>query len=152
MKKALSAAATLAVLLAAVLAVHAQARSAAEAAALKSLDEYMAAFNSRDAKAWAQTLHYPHVRIASGQVRVWQTPEEYVRDFDFSAFAERESWHHSAWSKREIIQTSADKVHVAVSFTRFDAQNQPVSSYESLYVVTEKDGHWGTQARSSFAP
>jgi len=67
MKRALSAAAALSILLAAALAVHAQARSAAEAAALKSLDEYMAAFNSRDAKAWAQTLHYPHVRIAPRQ-------------------------------------------------------------------------------------
>ena len=152
MQKARFATAAAVVFAIAALAAPAWADSAAEAAAMKSLDEYMASFNARDAEAWSKTLNYPHVRIASGQVRVWQTPEEYVSDFDFAAFAERERWHHSTWGKREVIQSSADKVHIAVTFTRYDAENKPVSSYESLYVVTLQGGHWGTQARSSFAP
>ena len=59
------------------------------AAAMKALDEYMAAFNSRDEKAWAATLNYPHVRMAGGEVKVWQTSEDYCADFDFDAFAKK---------------------------------------------------------------
>ena len=124
----------------------------AVAAAMASLDEYMAAFNARDPKAWAATLQYPHVRIAGGDVRVWQTEEEYAAYMDFDAFAERIGWDHSTWDSREAIQYTADKVHMAVQFTRYNANNEPIATYESLYILTYKDGRWGTQARSSFAP
>ena len=124
----------------------------AEGAALKSLDDYMAAFNARDADAWAATLNYPHVRIAGNEVKVWPTAAEYTADFDFARFAENAGWHHSAWDAKEILQSSADKVHVAVTFTRYKADGAKIESYDSLYIVTLKDGHWGTQARSSFAP
>lgn len=123
------------------------------AQALKSLDDYMAAFNARDEAAWADTLNYPHVRIAGGEVRVWQTKQEYMDAFDFDSFAERAGgWSRSEWDKKEVIQASKDKVHVAVQFSRYDKDNKKVSTYESFYVLTNKDGHWGTLARSSFAP
>src|SRR5262245_69333 len=88
------------------------------AAAMKALDEYMTAFNSRDEKAWAATLNYPHVRIAGGKVKVWNTPEDYCADFDFDAFAKQYNWDHSAWDKREIVQQGPGKVHVCVTFSR----------------------------------
>jgi hypothetical protein len=122
------------------------------AAAMKALDEYMAAFNSRDEKAWAATLNYPHVRIAGGEVKVWQTPEEYCADFDFAAFAKKYDWDHSAWDKREVVQKGPGKVHVCVTFSRYNVKGEKLETYDSLYVLTNKDGHWGTLARSSYAP
>ena len=122
------------------------------AEAMASLDDYMLAFNARDPKAWAATLNYPHVRLASGSVRVWETEKEYGEYMDFDAFAERFGWDHSHWLTREVITASKDKVHFATTFRRFNDKNQPIATFESLYVVTKIDGHWGTQARSSFAP
>lgn len=139
------------VLLLSALTIHAQ-NDDAEAAALASLDDYMAAFNARDDVAWAATLHYPHVRIAGGDVRVWQTAQEYIDYMDFDAFAQRIGWDHSEWDSKKIIQSSQDKVHVAVQFTRYDKDNNKIATYKSLYIQTLKDGKWGTQARSSFAP
>ncbi len=126
-------AACLAVALAA--AAGARAGSAeAEASARTALDAFMTAFNARDLEAWRASLHWPHVRIASGAVKVWEQPADYT--FDFDAFAKASGgWHHSAWEDLRVIQSSPDKVHFAVRFTRFGA-----------------DGHWGVQARSSFAP
>ncbi len=121
-------------------------------AALESLDDYMAAFNARDPQAWAATLNYPHVRIASGAVRVWETEEEYTAYMDFDAFAERTGWHHSEWDRRDVLQSGPDKVHLATTFSRYNAQGEKIATYDSLYVVTKVDGHWRTQARSSFAP
>jgi len=40
------------------------------------LDEFRKAFNLRDAVAWSKTVRYPHIRIAGGQVQIWNTPEE----------------------------------------------------------------------------
>jgi hypothetical protein len=120
--------------------------------AIASLDEYMLAFNSRDPKAWAATLNFPHVRIASGSVRVWETEQEYADYMDFDAFADRFGWDHSHWLERNVVTASKDKVHFATVFRRFNDKNEPIATFNSMYIVTKIDGHWGTQARSSFAP
>ena len=122
------------------------------AAAMKALDEFMAAFNARDPEAWAATLNYPHVRLASGTVRVWETQDEYAAYMDFDAFAKRFGWDHSAWDKREVVQSGQDKIHFATTFSRYDKDGNKIATFDSLYVVTKRNGHWGTQARSSFAP
>ena len=133
-------------------AAIADTRESEAAAAMKALEEYMAAFNSRDEKAWAATLNYPHVRIAGGEVKLWKTPEEYCAEFDFDAFAKKYNWDHSKWDKREIVQQGPGKVHVCVTFSRYNAKGEKLETYDSLYIVTNKDGHWGTLARSSYAP
>ena len=133
-------------------ATPASAQEDPKAAALESLDEFMLAFNARDPKAWAETLNYPHVRIAGDRVQVTESAEVFAASMDFSAFADRFDWDHSGWDKREVIQVGKNKVHIAVTFTRYDKNNQMNATFDSFYVVTKKDGHWGTQARSSFAP
>ncbi len=127
-------------------------RSASDRRALAVMDEFMAAFNAGDAKRWAGTLNYPHVRIASGQVMVTQNAEEYAGRFSFDEFRRRTGWHHSAWDDKQIVQASDDKVHIAVKFTRYRSDGSEIASYRSLYIVTNDNGHWGVQARSSFAP
>jgi hypothetical protein len=122
------------------------------AAGLKALDEFMAAFNARDEVAWAATLNFPHVRLAGDTVRVYENAQEFVEAFDFDSFAERYGWDHSQWDSRTVVQSTHNKVHIAVTFSRFDASNKKISTYDSLYIVTLKDARWGTQARSSFAP
>ena len=119
---------------------------------MASLEDFMVAFNARDPKAWAATLNYPHVRIAGDAVRVWETEADYAAYMDFDAFAERFGWHHSGWDARVVAQSGKDKVHFATTFSRYDENNKKISTYNSLYIVTKSNGHWGTQARSSFAP
>ena len=123
----------------------------AEASARKAMDEFMTAFNSRDPRAWAATLNYPHVRFASNQVRSYATAEEFMRQN--ADYAKRLApWDHSRWESMQVIQSGPDKVHFAVSFVRYDTSNKEIGRFPSLYIVTLKDGHWGVQARSSFAP
>ncbi len=120
------------------------------AAGCQSLDAFMSAFNSRDSLKWAQTLNYPHVRIAGNDVLVWQTPEEYAQANDLEKLA-ASGWHHSKWDWRHLVQSSDDKLHFTVQFSRYDDQNRRLVSYESFYILTRKDGRWGVQARSSYA-
>jgi len=123
-----------------------------EAHAMAVLDEFMTAFNARDVEAWTATLHFPHVRIASGTTRVDATPAEMTADFDFDRFAKRFDWDHSAWLSRKIVQSGPDKVHVAVRFARYRKDGSVIAEFDSLYVVALRNGRWGVVARSSFAP
>jgi len=124
----------------------------AERRALETMDAFMEAFNAGDARRWAGTLNYPHVRIAGGAVRVSQNAGEYAGRFSFDEFRRRTGWHHSVWDEKKIVQSSAEKVHIVVQFTRYRADDSKIASYRSLYIVTNDNGHWGVQARSSFAP
>ena len=122
--------------------------------AMLALDAFMLAFNARDPEAWAETLNYPHVRFASGSVTVSDSAESFAenaRNRSFTALA-RAGWDHSHWLSREVTLASENKVHVSTTFQRYNSANEIIGTYESLYIVTRINGHWGTQARSSLAP
>jgi hypothetical protein len=122
-----------------------------ETHARQAMKEFMDAFNSRDPQRWSATLNYPHVRLASNQVRVYNSAEEFAKES--VDYARRLApWDHSTWESMETIQSGPEKVHFAVTFVRYDAAGKVIGKFPSLYVVTLKDGHWGVQARSSFAP
>ncbi len=124
----------------------------AENAAMGVVDAVKSAINAPDDEAMCGTFHYPHVRLASGSVRTYATHEDCVEQFDFTRFAERIGWDHSAWDSRTVVQANQDKVHVTVIFSRFDADDELIAQYDSLYIVTRVDGRWGIRSRSSFAP
>ena len=119
-----------------------------EAAALRVLDDYIAAYNARDESAFVATLHFPHVRIAGDRVRTFAGASEYLRELELG----KGGWAYSTWTDRRIVQSGAAKVHVAARFTRFRAGGVPVGSYDSLYVIVLRNGRWGILARSSYAP
>jgi hypothetical protein len=123
----------------------------AERSARKAMDDFMTAFNSRDVQAWAATLNYPHVRFASNQVRVYNTLEDFARE-NANYPKQLAPWHHSRWESMNVVQSGSDKVHFAVEFIRYDASGKEIGRFPSLYIVTLKNGHWGIQGRSSFAP
>jgi hypothetical protein len=112
----------------------------------------MTAFNARDEEALMATLHFPHVRVASGVTRWTATPEAMMSDLDFDQFAKRFDWHHSAWLSREVVQSGADKVHVIVRFARYREDGSVSAEFDSLYIVARRDGRWAVVGRSSFAP
>jgi hypothetical protein len=119
-----------------------------ESAAMKLLDEYMAAWNSKDVTAWERTFHFPHYRLASGKMTVLERPGQQDATRLWQAIP---GWHHSKWDRRRIVHASADKIHVDTKFTRYRADGSRIGSYESLYILTKEDGRWGVKLRSSFA-
>ena len=119
--------------------------------ALEVLDDFMETFNARDMESWSETLNYPHVRFSGGEVTMWNTKEDYAA-VDIFKRLEATGWHHSAWISRDIILISENKVHISTVFQRYDKNNQPTKKYQSLYIVTQENGHWGVKARSSLAP
>ena len=119
-----------------------------EAAALRVLDDYIAAYNARDESAFVATLHFPHVRIAGDRVHTFAGIGEYMRELELK----KGGWDYSTWTDRRVVQSGPTKVHIAARFTRYRAGGVPVGSYDSLYVIVLRNGRWGVLARSSYAP
>ena len=115
---------------------------------LQVLDDYMNTFNSKDAKAWQTTYHFPHYRLASGKMSVLESAT-----LDSTVFIRlaKGGWDHSKWDHRNIVQASDDKVHVDTRFSRYRADGSLIGQYESLYIVTKENGRWGVKFRSSYA-
>ena len=122
-----------------------------EREALAVVNAYMDAFNARDVAGTDRTLHFPHVRLASGKVHTLEAAGESPPDF-FERFAEATGWAYSCWDYRHAIQSSEEKVHFAVQFTRYREDGTAIGEYPSIWVLTRLEGRWGIQARSSFAP
>jgi hypothetical protein len=117
------------------------------------LDAFMTAFNARDAAAEERTYHFPHYRLASGQMRVLDTagPQtQATMNATYKRFIES-GWDHSAWTRRKIVHLSADKAHVDTQFTRYRKDGSVIGAFDSLYVLTKENGRWGIKLRSSFA-
>lgn len=120
--------------------------------AVRVMNDFLAAFNARDEAAWADTLLFPHVRLASQTVTVYYTRDEFLAAMDLDRFAAQTGWRYSTWDDLEVIQQSDRKVHVQVRFSRFNEYDELIASFDSLYVIEQVDGRWGVRARSSFAP
>ncbi|MBL4681971.1 MAG: hypothetical protein JKY88_14770 [Pseudomonadales bacterium] len=126
------------------------AKTSTERDALNVVNEYMDCWNARDISGLDSTLHFPHIRIASGRVH---TIERGVHDDQFfQKFIAQTAWEYSLWDYRHAIQSTSDKVHFAVQFTRYQKDAKAIGVYPSMWIVTKIKEQWGIQARSSFAP
>jgi hypothetical protein len=123
--------------------------SEAIAGAMRCLDAFMAAFNARDIAALDTTFNFPSVRLASGRLVLIEPGYHTPQLFDRGALAE---WDHSAWARRSVVHAGADKVHIDTRFTRYRKDGSILGGFDSLYVVTCENDHWGIKIRSSFAP
>jgi hypothetical protein len=113
--------------------------------------EFIDAFNAQDHVRLAGTLNYPHVRLANGV---------FVTIDDAAAFVERsrhgqallaeEGWHHTELRELEVVHDGPDKVHMALAIDRCRADGCVYTSFDTLWIATLLDGHWGIQFRSSY--
>ena len=124
--------------------------AAAREAALAVVRAYIDTFNAKEIEAFERTMHFPHVRHADGRIFVMETPSHDARVFKW--LEQRIGWDHTSLDAAEVVQCGPGKVHVAVRVTRRRADDSPIHSFDSLYVVTEEEGRWAIAIRSSYAP
>ena len=122
-----------------------------EREALAAVNAFMDAWNRSNIDGMDAAMNFPHVRLASGQVRLVEKPPFSSKD-SIDRLIRDTGWAYSCWDYRHAVQSCPDKVHFAVQFTRYRADGSVIGVYPSMWIVTLKDGHWGVQARSSFAP
>ncbi len=127
--------------------------ASSEAEAVQAIEAFMAALNAGDSQALFDTMHLPHVRISGDGVAIYATREDLEKNY-LKEFAARagDSWHHTVLDSTQVIHSSENKVHVFIQFTRYDEDSGLLATHQSLWIMTRLNGHWGAQARSSFAP
>ncbi len=121
-----------------------------EAEAGAAIELFFEGFNAEGDSITRRALNYPHVRIASGTVRVIESADHFKTPFDL--LKQREQWHHSTLDAADVIHEGSEKVHFALRFSRYREDGERYVTYEAIWIVTHIGGHWGIQARSSFAP
>lgn len=114
------------------------------------LNEWMDALNRHDGAAMEALMRFPHVRVADNRVVVYEAGNSPM-DL-FRRLKDEDGWHHSAWTRKELVQSSSRKAHYAVQYTRFREDGSVIGTYDSLYVFTCVESEWKLQCRSSFGP
>jgi hypothetical protein len=123
------------------------------AASLHTMDIFIQTFNDGDARGHCSTFAYPHVRLASGQVRVWDSIDEAIPPMERAiARLRTDGWTHSEWDHRRMVQIGETKIHMDVQFRRYKADGTVMGIFPAMYVIVNEDGRWLIQCRSSFAP
>ena len=123
-------------------------QSDAVRSAHKVMAEHIAALNTHDEAALKATMHFPHIRLSAAEMKLWPTAESYFSDFKARAGG---AWHHSAFEDIKLLAESETKVHFDAEIIRYNAQNDIISRFRSLWVITCEQGHWAAKMRSSFA-
>lgn len=105
-------------------------------------------FNAEDAVGWANVMHYPHVRVSagSGTSMLRETPEDYAANASWDRF-KADGWVRTDGIPPVRIHESANKVHLAGGWTRYNAANEPIRSNRVTYILTRIERSWGIQAR-----
>ena len=121
------------------------------AEAMAVLERHLIALNASDATALADTLHFPHYRLAGTRMRVWQTPETYFAQTISSLAPAKAGTTRAGIFGTSSPLASRDKVHIDLQFTRFRADDSALGSFRSIWVIMSIAGKWAAQLRSSFA-
>ncbi len=121
-----------------------------EQAAFDVLTRYLAALNAQDSDGMRACFHFPHYRIAGGRMEVFQRADDFSIA-NFHARSDTGGWAYTKWDRREVVHGDDTKVHFDVQFTRYRADDSVLGQYQSLWIVTNRDGKWGVMARSSYA-
>jgi hypothetical protein len=114
------------------------------------IEGLIAAANARDEAGYADRFHFPLVGIVEGGVQIIETAEHLRRLGNWDRLSGR-GWGYSALDEARVVHSSADKVHVALRFTRYTEAGEALEGVRSLYIVTRRNGRWGIQARSSLS-
>ena len=118
-----------------------------EEEARQAVHRFIDAWNSRSPAAFAATLQYPHVRpTADFDGRVFADAAAYAATVDFDQVLAT-GWDRSRLDSATVVHGGESQAHVAGRYTRLREDGSAIWSNQVTYVVLEKDGSTGVQAR-----
>ncbi|NKB96927.1 MAG: hypothetical protein GKR90_00285 [Pseudomonadales bacterium] len=112
---------------------------------------FITAFNAQDHEALADTLNYPHLRLANGRFAQVETREDFVAiSKSVEPKLREEGWHHTTVESMDVVHEGDDKVHLAIRNHRCRNDDSIYNTFDTLWIVTKENDHWGIQFRSSY--
>lgn len=118
---------------------------------IEAVEAFIGSFNAQDHKRHADTLNYPHIRLAGGKFTTIDSAETFIEGCRRNeSRLHEEGWHHTVVAGLEVIHAGTDKVHMAIRNDRCRADGTVYHTFNTFWIATLQDGHWGIQFRSSF--
>lgn len=112
---------------------------------------FVRAFNDRNARAMADTFNFPHVRLALGRFVTIESAEALIAlQPAIERSLEAEGWHHTVIDSVRVVHEGPDKVHLALRYSRCHEDGAVYNTFDTLWIATRQDDHWGIQFRSSY--
>ena len=122
-----------------------------ESPGIATAHAFIDAFNSQDHERLAGTLNYPHTRLALGRFRTFKSAQEsVVASTTAEPHLDDEGWHHSIIAEIEAVHVGDDKVHLAMTVERCHEDGTVYNTFDTLWIATQDENHWGIKFRSSF--
>lgn len=120
-----------------------------EEKAFVPIKAYIEALNKGDVDGVRAAYHFPHVLFNRGRVVHYPTAESFSLG-DFLNRVGADGWARSSIDSHRVVLAGPQKIHFDVRFTRWRADGSAIGVHHSLYIITEIDGRWGLQSRSSY--
>lgn len=120
-------------------------------AGIAAVHAFIETFNAQDHERHAKTLNYPHVRFANGKFSTIENAEAFIAGSRRGeGRLQQEGWHHTTVANLDVIHSGDDKVHLALRNDRCHEDGSVYHSFDTFWIATLVDDHWGIQFRSSF--
>ncbi|HWE53033.1 MAG TPA: twin-arginine translocation signal domain-containing protein [Bryobacteraceae bacterium] len=122
--------------------------------AMKLLTDYFAAFNDRDLRAVAQTLHFPYATYETYEPTVYMTAEDFMRNPPPSIHESTAPDSHLRPGTYDIMDTlqlqtfNPVNVGLELCYTRYRGDGYRLGINQGIYAITNNDGKWGIQLSS----
>ncbi|HWE53032.1 MAG TPA: twin-arginine translocation signal domain-containing protein [Bryobacteraceae bacterium] len=122
--------------------------------AMRLLTDYFAAYNDRDLKAVAQTLHFPYATYETAEATVYRTPDDFIRNPPPSiheSTAADSQLRPGTYDIMDVLQLQTyNPVNVGLElcYTRYRGDGYKLGINQGIYAVTNNDGKWGIQLSS----
>ena len=119
--------------------------------AIEAFTRWSQAFNDRDVDAMIAEMHFPHLRLAGTTFQTWPTSEDFrAHQGKMTKALEAEGWHTTVTKSVMAAQVGLEKVHLVIRQSRQRVDGTEYNGFDTLWIFTNIDGHWGVQFRSSF--
>ena len=125
---------------------------AAETAARRALETFITQWNTGDDANLRRAMHFPFATVPGGGALIVDArPEDFSAGFD--EMRAREGWSRSSFDfdSFAVVNSSTDKVHASIGFSRHGAGGTAYRTSRVFYIVTRQDGRWAIQLRTPAA-
>ena len=108
-------------------------------------------FNKRNKEITIEYLHFPHIRLWENKFSIFEDAEAFLKGYDIQTEnLKKEGWDHTVTLEIKVVQSDESKVHLLLHQSRRNSDNVEYHNFHTLWIMTNIEGKWGIQFRSSF--